>query len=58
MDEYMRNHDRAYEREREQWPCGNRLSIQPMDARNLGRDNIINQPRDAANKGANEDANT
>ena len=35
----MRNEQRAYKREREQWPRGNRLSVVPMDAGNLGREN-------------------
>jgi hypothetical protein len=43
MDDRQRNEQRAYERECEQHPRGNRLSVVPMDANNLGRDNQISE---------------
>lgn len=39
MDDRQRNEQRAYEREARQWPRGNRLSVVPMDAGNLGKEN-------------------
>lgn len=39
MDDRQRAEERACERERELYPRGNRLSIVPMTAANLGHEN-------------------
>jgi hypothetical protein len=39
MDEYMTRHDREYLRDIERNPRGERLTVTPMDANNLGQPN-------------------